>query len=216
MILERNIYCLNMSSPLLVSLCYNVLTFIFYKNRKPALSIKQLSHILSCKTSLFMSLVSTYFNYNLYQVNYDIQYLQTNTLLQSLSNYSSYFFLSYLICDLVLGTIYYKSQMGILTGYIHHIVYIMITFLAFHRSETFYYTLFFIEEIPTFILSLGSIDPNYRSNMLFGGTFFVFRIGYHTMLMYLLRYNLIFMILGCSTLMLHTYWFKIWINKYLL
>jgi hypothetical protein len=39
-------------------------------------------------------------------------------------------------------------------------------------------------EVPTMILSLGRVFPQYRQDLAFGLSFFVFRIVYHSWLTY--------------------------------
>lgn len=74
-----------------------------------------------------------------------------------------------------------------------------------------------IEEIPTFILALGSAFSVFRSDLGFGISFFLLRICYHT---YFLVYGLIsgvdFVVtfLFILTLTMHLNWFYTWVIKY--
>ena len=78
------------------------------------------------------------------------------------------------------------------------------------------YFLYMIEELPTIFLSSGHYSKLFRNDNLFGLTFFITRICYHTYLTYKVRDNYLFLALGIMTLGLHSYWFKNWFTKYFL
>ena len=74
-----------------------------------------------------------------------------------------------------------------------------------------------IEELPTFLLALGSVFPSCRTDFGFGITFFFLRLVYHTyMLIYsiLSKTDYIVTILYILTLILHVFWFSTWVTKY--
>ncbi|KAJ7127304.1 hypothetical protein C8R43DRAFT_1211171 [Mycena crocata] len=96
------------------------------------------------------------------------------------------FFQAYLCADLFLGSLLYRSQMGVLTGWIHHAVYLAITELAIRAGWGHIFCLCACMELPTFLLGLSTLLPRLRSNVLFGLTFFATRIALH--LVFLVSY----------------------------
>lgn len=91
------------------------------------------------------------------------------------------------LLDLILGFIFYRDKLDIVTSYIHHSLFTWLMFYAvtgnFFGEElspfTQGYLFMVIEEVPTFILALGSIFPQLRSDIGFGVSFFAFRIMFH-------------------------------------
>ena len=105
--------------------------------------------------------------------------------------------------DLAIGTIYYRSQIGLLTGWVHHTVYMVLVEIAIRRSWSHIFCLcaamevrFFLvqnfqhnknfddvgkkkKKIPTFILGFMTLYPELRSNVVFAVTFFLTRILFH-------------------------------------
>ena len=129
------------------------------------------------------------------------------------------------IFDLVFGFIFYRKYLHPLTAYAHHIVYIWIlitgitgnggfaTFEPFAAGPVY----MFIEELPTFLLALGSVFPAYRSDLGFGVSFFWLRLVYHAyMLMYSIYLGLdtVIPIMYVLTLALHVHWYHTWLTKY--
>ena len=127
--------------------------------------------------------------------------------------------------DLVFGLLFYAKYLDPLTAYVHHIVYIwlMITSTTgngfFIHCEVFCVGFVYvaIEELPTFLLALGSVFPALRTDIGFGITFFFLRLVYHS---YMLSYSIlsksdyIVTILYILTLTLHVFWFTTWMSKY--
>ena len=129
------------------------------------------------------------------------------------------------ILDLTFGFMYYRKYLGVLTAYIHHSVFIWtmyacttgngILFEMQPFSGTFCVCL--IEELPTFLLALGSVFPIFRTDYGFGLTFFLLRILYHayflTFAFHMWVGNPVKVLFVC-TFALHFTWFQTWINKY--
>ena len=129
------------------------------------------------------------------------------------------------IIDLVLGSIYYRKQLGVLTAYIHHSAFIWIMLACTTGNGIFMtmrpfsgtFAVCLIEELPTFLLALGSIFPACRSDYGFGLSFFALRILYHAYFMSFAFKSWVdppILILFVGTFSLHFFWFKTWINKY--
>lgn len=127
--------------------------------------------------------------------------------------------------DLVFGVLFYKQYLDPLTAYAHHTVYIWILITAMTGNGGFAHfepfaagpVYMFIEEMPTFMLALGSVFPSLRTDVGFGVTFLVLRLIYHAyMLVYsvLLGVDLVIPVMYVLTMMLHVFWFYTWMRKY--
>jgi hypothetical protein len=134
----------------------------------------------------------------------------------NVSMLSIVFFTSYLISDMVIGREHYHTFLCTLTGYPHHLVYLFINLLALAKGTECcnYYNLYMLAELPTTILGIGSLNAKLRSDRLFGGSFFLTRIFYHSLLTFLLRHNALVMRVALFVLPVHMYWFKNWLKKY--
>lgn len=136
-----------------------------------------------------------------------------------------WFFLACLF-DILFGLVFYRQQLGLLTAYIHHTVFmwIMVTGITgngiFLTCEPFApsFVYMLIEELPTFLLALGSIYPEYRTDIGFGITFFLLRLVYH---FYHLAFALknkvpvIIIVLYSMSGLLHINWFYGWVKMML-
>jgi len=129
------------------------------------------------------------------------------------------------IVDLAFGIIFYPKYLGLLTAYVHHSVFIWIMLIATTGNGIFMtatpfassFMIMLIEELPTFLLALGSVFPAFRTDLGFGLTFFLLRIAYHG---YFLSYSAISgsdtvcIVLYSLTMLLHLNWFYNWVTKY--
>jgi hypothetical protein len=133
------------------------------------------------------------------------------------------------VLDLLLGFFFYRKYLDPLTACIHHPVFIWMMWACTSGHAWFgddapkieifarAFMLMPIEELPTFLLALGSVFPACRTDLGFGLTFFLFRICYHA---YVLVYSVklkaswVPIILYVLTLTLHLFWFKSWVTKY--
>jgi hypothetical protein len=127
--------------------------------------------------------------------------------------------------DLLFGIVFYPAFVQSLTGYFHHSLFIWMMILsctgnggflnARPFASAFVYML--IEELPTFILALGSIVPSLRTDIGFGVTFFMLRICYHSYIVsfaFLKGFQIQGMILYYITLVMHINWFYGWCKVY--
>ncbi|KAF9261638.1 hypothetical protein L218DRAFT_961125 [Marasmius fiardii PR-910] len=92
------------------------------------------------------------------------------------------FFQSYLFADLIAGSFYYRNQITLLTGWVHHIVYVGIVEFAVRQQWPHVFCLAAFMEFPTFILGLSILVPKTRSNVIFAVIFFLTRILFHIIL----------------------------------
>ncbi|KAI8980479.1 hypothetical protein BDB01DRAFT_231340 [Pilobolus umbonatus] len=89
------------------------------------------------------------------------------------------FFMSFLLLDLILGVIFYRKRIGLLTGWIHHISYLCVLTWAIHNRFCGVFIMMCLLELPTFLLALGSIRSHLRRDYLFATAFFSTRITFH-------------------------------------
>ncbi|KAJ7087454.1 hypothetical protein C8R44DRAFT_721133, partial [Mycena epipterygia] len=92
------------------------------------------------------------------------------------------FFQAYLCSDLAVGALAYRAQIGLLTGWVHHALYLCITEVAIRAGWAHIFCLCAVMELPTFLLGLSTLAPRLRSNTLFAATFFATRIVLHLIL----------------------------------
>ncbi len=127
--------------------------------------------------------------------------------------------------DIAIGLVLYPEYVGLLTGWIHHCTFIWIMwssatgngFIFQVRPFSSTFCLSLIEEVPTFLIAFGSIFPQFRTDLGFGITFFLFRIVYHLYtFIYAYKSGVDFpvLVLFMLTLMLHLFWFSSWFVKY--
>lgn len=129
------------------------------------------------------------------------------------------------LMDLAFGMIFYRSQLGLITAYFHHTVFIWIMITATTGNGGFItvtrfapaFAAMLVEELPTFLLALGSVFPSLRTDLGFGISFFALRICLH---LHSLVYGLYSAIDGpvvglyLLTLTMHVNWFYSWVTKY--
>lgn len=190
----------------LLSFTSLVLFFYYIKNRFVKTD-KQVSWILTFASSLVCTVVSIPYFLSFWKSGWDMNLLSMD------SNFHTAmvcFFISYLVLDLFLGSIYYRQRITVLTGWIHHPLYICILFwLLKSRSSSFFSTSCLLE-LPTLLLALGSFSDQWRCDLLFASTFFVLRIVFHTNMIVALkehhRLQMLWMV-ALAIFPLHAYWF---------
>ncbi len=116
--------------------------------------------------------------------------------------------------DLVFGTLFYREHIQLLTGWFHHALFIWVMHYVNHVQPYFANTIILalLQELPTFILALGTVFPALRADLLFGSTFFLFRICFNAIIYYYAYFALdraMFAVITTSMLM-HLMWFKNW------
>lgn len=140
---------------------------------------KQTSWILTAISSAVMSLASLPFLWDYLSSRGSVKHVRT---LPAFAVAVNRFFQAYLAADLAIGTMYYRSRISLLEGWVHHAVYILVVELAIRRSWSHIFCLCGSMEIPTFILSITILYPRFRSNVLFAVSFFMTRISLHIVL----------------------------------
>ncbi|KNC98379.1 uncharacterized protein SPPG_06086 [Spizellomyces punctatus DAOM BR117] len=126
------------------------------------------------------------------------------------------FFASYCVTDLLLGTLFYRSEVHPLSGYVHHSLYAwMVTSLVTYHVPGGFCTLSILE-LPTLVMAIGRINKAWRSDALFGATFFTTRICLHIYFVYEIwrawpDRQFYWFLLG--VLPMHLLWFKGWVQQ---
>lgn len=168
---------------------------------------KQTSWFLTLLSSLVCTIVSIPFVIQFFYADLDMELLGIDNRFHT---GFVCFFISYLVLDLVLGSVYYPKRITLMTGWVHHLFYIFTLswFLRLQISSLF--TVTSILELPTLILAAGSMVHEWRSDLLFGSTFFVLRLVAHAWMMVALKrhHRIPFMwIVALVIYPLHLYWF---------
>ncbi|EPQ26512.1 uncharacterized protein PFL1_05834 [Pseudozyma flocculosa PF-1] len=139
--------------------------------------LKKRCWILTTMASAVMCAASLPYLADLARSGFDLHQLRprTATVAEPLAAY----FVAYLVSDLGLGSIYYRSMINLSSGWVHHIGYIFLFSWWVHRGWAHLAATAAIFELPTLIMGLASIHPPLRSNNAFTATFFATRIFYH-------------------------------------
>lgn len=127
------------------------------------------------------------------------------------------FFLTFLWSDLLVSK-FFPGHMELCAGYIHHILYIILSSNGLLWGWTNGLCIMFVEELPTLILSLGMAYPgNLKSETGFGYTFAIFRLGYHSFASILItiytRHESSLYIAAWLAFAVHSWWFFGWIKR---
>ncbi|KAF8800051.1 hypothetical protein BYT27DRAFT_7227575 [Phlegmacium glaucopus] len=156
-----------------------ILSTSYYRLSPRYSTTKQSAWILTTISSAVMTLASLPFLYDYFSNGGSVKYVRT---VPNLSVAANRFFQSYLAIDLAVGAVHYPSQIGLLTGWIHHAVYMVIVEIAIRRSWSHIFCLCAAMEVPTFCLGFMTLYPELRSNVLFAVAFFLTRILFHIIL----------------------------------
>ncbi|KIK73825.1 hypothetical protein PAXRUDRAFT_177398, partial [Paxillus rubicundulus Ve08.2h10] len=140
---------------------------------------KQRSWILTTLSSAVMSVCSLPLFFEYTRASADWKNVSTSGVY---TNSVARFFQAYLIADLTMGVLHYRSKVNLLTGWIHHSIYVFIVDYALQMGWSHIFCLCAIMEIPTFILALASVNARLRSDVLFAICFFLTRIVLHAVL----------------------------------
>ncbi|KAG0210854.1 hypothetical protein BGX28_008821 [Mortierella sp. GBA30] len=132
--------------------------------------------------------------------------------------YSAYF-VSYLICDLVLGMIYYRAYLDPLSGWFHHLGYLaVVSNAALQKNVSTLFAIGTPIEVSTIFLASGHIFPHLRSDFMFATSFFLSRIVYPIVLLPELYLNVESRLcwkVGATALLVHIHWFRKFVQQQL-
>lgn len=174
-------------------------------------TVKQRSWILTTISSAAMSLSSLPLFFHYVSSRGDLRGIRSTFWTESTGR----FFQAYLVADLLMGVIYYRSKINLLTGWIHHTIYIFIVGYTSHMGWSHLFTLCAVMEVPTLVLAIASLNSRFRSDVIFALSFFATRIVLHISLcasMVASRHNVTNDSYGPGILMacifpLHAFWF---------
>lgn len=174
-------------------------------------TVKQRSWILTTISSAAMSLSSLPLFFRYASSRGDLREIKSTLWTENTGR----FFQAYLVADLLMGVIYYRSKVNLLTGWIHHTTYIFIVGYSCHMGWSHLFALCAVMEVPTFIMAIASLNSRFRSDVIFALSFFATRIVLHIFLcasMVASRHNVTNDSFGPSIIMagifpLHAFWF---------
>lgn len=210
-------------STIIFGVCFGLLQFITER--------KKLSWGLTLINSFVMTVFGTIYMYVKRKEVTDLFVSGKGAyeLLHSIDDYSimvCIWFALMNLADLLFGLMFYKKYLGFATAIIHHPFYIwlMITSITGNGGlfiiQPFSSALVIIvglEELPTFILALGSMYTSLRTDLGFGVSFFLLRICFHCYIVYstvIWNFSILSTILPCFSMVFHFYWFYTWCLKY--
>jgi hypothetical protein len=186
----------------------SLIFFFFYSIKNGfAKTDKQISWLLTFASSLVCTVVSIPHFMSFWKSGWDMNLLSVD------SNFHTAlicFFISYLMLDLTLGSIYYRHRITVLTGWVHHLLYICILFWLLKSRSSSFFSASCLLELPTLLLALGSFRDHWRCDLLFATTFFVLRLVFHAHMIIALkqrhRLEALWMV-AVAIFPLHLYWF---------
>lgn len=138
-------------------------------------TLKQQSWILTTISSAAMSLSSLPLFFHYVSSRGDLRGIKSTFWTESTGR----FFQAYLVADLLMGVIYYRSKLNLLTGWIHHTIYIFIVGYSCRMGWSHLFSLCAVMEVPTFVMAIASLNPRFRSDVIFALSYFATRIVLH-------------------------------------
>ena len=171
--------------------------------------------VLTLLSSLGMATAGTFDAIHCLRVGLQAVNLEDGTVVHhGLNIIMMIFFTVSLTSDLVIGMLFYREHLHPLTGWVHHIAYDIIVVLFLRTGTPQVLMSFMIEEIPTVILALGHLVPALRSDRLFGITYLLLRIGYHSILfVQAVQIWMTWLSVVALTFIMHVYWFIEWVRS---
>eukprot|EP01054_Gregarina_sp_Poly1_P009793 Gregarina_sp_Poly_1__9792@NODE_625_length_7080_cov_156_224583_g479_i0_p3_GENE_NODE_625_length_7080_cov_156_224583_g479_i0NODE_625_length_7080_cov_156_224583_g479_i0_p3_ORF_typecomplete_len314_score32_24DUF2627/PF11118_8/46DUF2627/PF11118_8/16DUF2627/PF11118_8/1_8e02_NODE_625_length_7080_cov_156_224583_g479_i0591000 len=126
-------------------------------------------------------------------------------------------FLTFLWFDMLVSGIFFPGHMEILAGWVHHIAYLLLCSNAIYWGWSYGFCIMFIEELPTLLLALGRCYPKWQTEIGFGYTFAVLRIGLHAFIsivstIFCRRISFIWLA-AWLTFAIHLWWFSGWVAR---
>ncbi|KAJ3860944.1 hypothetical protein EV359DRAFT_74931 [Lentinula novae-zelandiae] len=156
----------------------SVLKVLIFEFWQPQTS-KQVAWIITTTASFVMTIASLPFVWDYFAGRGDVKRVGA---FPELAVPANRFFQAYLLTDLSLGAVYYRSQLNLFTGWSHHVIYLGIVEYAIRQKWAHIFCLAACMEFPTFVLGLATLFPRLRSNVFFAVSFFLTRIFFHIVL----------------------------------
>jgi hypothetical protein len=180
-------------------------------------NIKTRAWIISLSSSFILSIYGIMaFNIFMYS-GFNVDQLLSSDIYSSINQqYAHNIFAGSMILDLIIGMIDYRSQIQLMTGWIHHIIYLIICYFFASSKYSALFVLCYIVEIPTFILGVCKFFPTVNwLKTLFTFVFFICRICFLTFIA--IKYifhetNITVIICLVFSFFLNSFWFYKMIN----
>jgi hypothetical protein len=121
-------------------------------------------------------------------------------------------FVSFLVTDFILGSIFYPKHFPTSSA-IHHICYVIILYDFIRMSIPGFLGPFAMLEFPTFFLAIGSLNRKWRTDLIFGVLFFATRVLFHAFMIYkflTLMVTTHFWVYALLPWPMHIIWFSKW------
>ncbi|UZO29076.1 uncharacterized protein OCT59_022569 [Rhizophagus irregularis] len=159
-------------------------SFIFFTKNK---NKQQKAWFLTFLTSIVMTLGSIPFLYQLiFNANWNVNNLPSES---NLSIILVGFFMTYCIIDLLLSKFFYENEISNITnmkGYLHHLVYLVLSSFVIYNQRTEIFCLMSIFEASTLVLATGKINnKSPKQDLLYATTFVSTRLLFHAIMIYL-------------------------------
>ncbi|CAO3693025.1 unnamed protein product [Rhizopus stolonifer] len=153
--------------------------FTIWKSKNLARTEKEIAYVFTLLTSFVTSLCSLPLVYTLFTTD-----LAQVVIYRAWTVQVTVFFMTFLFLDLAIGVLFYSKKVDILTGWLHHTVYLGILTWTIKNQYCSVFVMMCLLEIPTFFLSLGSVRSRFRNDYLFAWTFLCTRILFHAYTIY--------------------------------
>lgn len=153
---------------------------------------KKLSWVIGSFSGLVMSILGILYVYHKVPLYNDFLFYGDNgpdlfEHTDDVANMASLFFGIANVLDLFFGCLFYRKELGILTAWVHHSLFIWISIASttgnglFMTNPPFASSFMFmcVEEIPTVVLGVGTLFPAFRTDWGFGIPFITTRVLYH-------------------------------------
>ena len=175
----------------------------------------QKSWILTTASSVVMTTASLPFLYTYFQYHSNL------SLFPLLNSFASTlfcaYFCSYLVMDMFFGYYVYPDNIDIVTGWVHHCIYLVLIPMVIYVKVPGAFLVVSFMELPTIFLAIGFLNSQYKSELLFGASFFVTRLLFHvyfaTHVMIVWPDRFVLILMSISTLPLHIFWFFKWVQR---
>ena len=109
------------------------------------------SHVCSS----VVSVISIYTFTDAVSHNFSVQWYESESFAARISVLH---FFAFLVFELTVGAVAYASQLDMLSGWVHHVVYLWICLESIGHSCTNMFSICYLEEIPTMVLSIRRLD----------------------------------------------------------
>lgn len=169
---------------------------------------------VSLINSVFLSSLSIITFNNLINNSNDQNQVTTLVSQQPEEIWLADYVIGYFAADLFLGHVFDRKNINILSGYIHHSIFIGLTYYVKTTNESNIIYLLLPFEIPTAFLDITRFHKGALLDLSFGLSFLTFRIMYNIYIIHLIsKYCVPYSIITSLLLLVHLYWFRGWIKK---